>query len=256
MPVMDEFKEERKNLLKDGTPKEKFSYFWYYYKWHVIISIIIIIAAISLIHTYVTRKGVGFYAVMLNTGAYESAEAYSQEVSEALNIDTEKYEVLFDTTMYVDFNNMDDTTVASSQKMMVYIAAAEFDIIVTDTASLQHYAYTDTLYDLRDLLSKEQLEKYEPYFYYIDKNVLDEQAAASDAMDDSYVPEYPQDPSNPEDMAEPVPVGIYVDSCDDFTDNFYFRADDIVFSVVVTTTRPELAVKYLDYVFEKPQNSQ
>lgn len=250
MPVMDEFKEERA-ALKNKTLKEKLSYFWYYYKWHVIVTIIIIAAVISLIHTYITGKDVGFYAVMLNSGATENVEAYSQEVAEALGIDTEKYEVLFDTTMYVDFNNMDDTTVASSQKMMVYIAAAEFDIIVTDTASLEHYAYTDTLYDLRDLLSEEQLEKYEPYFYYIDKKVLDEKQAASDAMDTSYVPVYPADPSKPEDMAEPVPVGVYVNSCDDFTDNFYFKADDIVYSIVVTTTRPETAVQYLDYVFEE-----
>lgn len=250
MPVMDEFKEERA-ALKNKTPKEKLSYFWYYYKWHVIVTIVIIAAVISLIHTYITGKDVGFYAVMLNSGATGNTDAYSQEVAEALGIDTEKYEVLFDTTMYVDFNNMDDATVASSQKMMVYIAAAEFDIIVTDTASLEHYAYTDTLYDLRDLLSEEQLEKYEPYFYYIDKKVLDEKQAASDAMDDSYVPVYPADPSNPEDMTEPVPVGVYVNSCDDFTDNFYFRADDIVYSIVVNTTRPEAAVQYLDYVFEE-----
>ena len=250
MPVMDEFKEERE-ALKNGTPKEKLSYFWYYYKWHVIGGITVIAVIISLIHTYVTRKDIGFYAVMLNSTATENTEAYSQEVAEALGIDTEKYDLLFDTTMYVDFNNMDDSTVASSQKMMVYIAAGEFDIVVTDTASIEHYSYTDTFYDLRDLLSAEQLEKYEPYFYYIDKKVLDEKQAAADAMDSSYVPVYPEDPSNPESMAEPVPVGIYVNSCDDFTNNFYFRADDVVFSVVATTTRPELAIQYLDYIFEE-----
>ena len=41
MAVMDEFKEERE-ALKRGTPKQKLAYFWYYYKWHVIISVIII----------------------------------------------------------------------------------------------------------------------------------------------------------------------------------------------------------------------
>lgn len=251
MPVMDEFQNERKALLKNGTTKDKFSYFWCYYKWHVILTIIIIAAVVSLIHTYVTRKDVGFYAVMLNGRANESAEAYSLEVADALGIDSEKSEVLFDTTMYVDFNRMDDATISSSQKMMVYIAAAEFDVIVTDTASLEHYAYTDVLYDLRDLLSAEQIEKYEPYFYYIDKKVLDEKMAASDALDSSYVPVYPAAPSKPETMAEPVPVGIYVKNCKELTDNFSFMADDIVFSVVVSTTRPEMSIQYLDYIFEK-----
>ena len=49
MAVMDEFKEERE-ALKRGTPKQKLAYFWYYYKWHVIISVIIIGMLVSFIY--------------------------------------------------------------------------------------------------------------------------------------------------------------------------------------------------------------
>ena len=42
MAVMVEFKEERE-ALKHGTPKQKFTYFMDYYKWYVIIAVIIII---------------------------------------------------------------------------------------------------------------------------------------------------------------------------------------------------------------------
>ena len=77
-----------------------------------------------------------------------------------------------------------------------------------------------------------------------------EKQAAADAMDDSYVPQYPADPSDPSLMSEPVPVGIYVNTCDDFKDNFYFQADDIVFAFVCNSPHLELALDYLDYVFE------
>ena len=249
MPFMDEFKEERA-ALKNGTFKEKLSYFWYYYKWHVIGTIVAIVAIISLIHTYATRKDTALYTVILNGGSNVTAEEYALETAEALGVDTTDYEMLFDTTMYIDFQHMDDATIASSQKMMVYIAAAELDVIVSDTASLEHYSYTDTFADLREILSPEQLSKYEPYFYYIDKKVLMEKQAAADAMDDSYVPQYPADPSDPSLMSEPVPVGIYVNTCDDFKDNFYFQADDIVFAFVCNSPHLELALDYLDYVFE------
>ena len=36
MPVMDEFKEERA-AMKNGTPKEKNPYFYYYYNWYYIV---------------------------------------------------------------------------------------------------------------------------------------------------------------------------------------------------------------------------
>lgn len=250
MPVMDEFKEERE-ALKNGTTKEKLTYFWDYYKWHVIGTLLAILFVASMIHNYVTKKDVALYAVILNSADQATSEEYANQVAEHLAIDTKEYEVLFDTSMYVDFNKMDENTIASSQKIMVYITAAELDVMVTDTASLQHYSYNDTFYDLRDILSAEQLEKYEPYFYYIDKKVMDDKEAAYEAMDDNFVPQYPADPSNPEGMTEPIPVGIYVDKCDDFKDNFLFKNDDLVFSVFCNTTRLELALDYLDYVFEE-----
>ena len=48
MAVMDEFKEERE-ALKNGTPRQKLTYFWYYYKWHVIIALVVIIMIVSFV---------------------------------------------------------------------------------------------------------------------------------------------------------------------------------------------------------------
>lgn len=65
MAVMDEFREERE-ALKNGTPKEKLQYFWYYYKWHVIIALVVIIMIVSFVQQLRDRKDPAFYAVMLN----------------------------------------------------------------------------------------------------------------------------------------------------------------------------------------------
>ena len=65
MAVMDEFKEERE-ALKNGTPRQKLAYFWYYYKWHVIIALVVIIMIVSFVKQLTDRKDPSFYAVMLN----------------------------------------------------------------------------------------------------------------------------------------------------------------------------------------------
>ena len=46
-------------------------------------------------------------------------------------------------------------------------------------------------------------------------------------MNTDYTPDYP-DPLHPEDMQDPVPVGICLTDCKDLTDTYYFRGDGIV----------------------------
>ncbi len=66
MAVMDEFREERE-ALKHGTPKEKFNYFMDYYKWYVIIGILVIAAGIYTIREVMNRKAVSYTHLKLPT---------------------------------------------------------------------------------------------------------------------------------------------------------------------------------------------
>ena len=66
--VGDEIREERRKAMGRMTPKEKFAYFWDYYKIHALVTVIVIIGASSLIYNYVTYKDYGFYATLINTG--------------------------------------------------------------------------------------------------------------------------------------------------------------------------------------------
>ena len=80
MAVMDEFKEERE-ALKNGTPKQKLAYFWYYYKWHVIISVIVIGMIVSFIYQYTNRKDTAFNAVLLNASLLDQMSSPKLYVS-------------------------------------------------------------------------------------------------------------------------------------------------------------------------------
>lgn len=250
MPVMDEFREERE-ALKHGTPKEKISYFFYYYKWHVIITVFAIIAVTSLIVQVLSRKDTAFYIALINA-IDTSAETPDKSFEEYAGIDTDTAEVVYDTTMRINFSTMNEETINSTEKFVVYLAAKELDVVVSDTDIIRQYAHSETFYDLRDFLTPEQYEAYSPYFYYIDQAVIDVKNAAQDAYDYDFVPDYP-DPKHPENMEKPIPIGIYVTGCTALTDRFYFTNTDseLVVAVVLNTTRPDTASKYIDFLMQK-----
>lgn len=249
MAVMDEFKEERA-ALKNGTFKQKLSYFIEYYKWYVIVPVLVLLFGAYTVYEIVTTKDVAFYSVMLNGTALEGATQSSQEFAELINLDTEKYTIMWDSSMHIQEAGMDEISYTSVQKLVTYTAAAELDTMVSDSTSFRKYANSSTFYDVRNLLTEEQIAKFEPYFYYVDWKVVEEIEAANNAMDDTFVPTYP-DPTKPEEMEQPVPVGIYVSDCKKLTDNFYFKEEDIVLGVYSNSTRPELAVTYLEYLFSE-----
>lgn len=244
MPVMDEFKEERE-LIKERSFQERCSYFWDYYKWHVIGGIAIVALLGGLLHTFLTKKDTAFYAVMLNMSPSLTAESYKEGFAEFAGIDLEKYKVYFDSDMHMDLEAMDSATVSATQKMMVYVAAGDMDVMVADTAGMNQYAYTNVLMDLREFLSEEDYKKYEPYFFYMDRSLLEN---ASDVMKPM---NYPRNPSDPDSMADPVPVGIRINDCAALN-NTYFFSDRQYFSVIANSKRLELCHTFLDYIWDVP----
>jgi len=263
MAVMDEFKEERE-ALKHGTPKQKIQYFLEYYKWHVIIPVVAVIAIVSTIISIVNRKETALYVCMLNVSEKLNVEGTLQSTSNAdhnaafveyAGIDTDEYEVQLDTGMSINYSSLTGDDSASAQKYMTYLAAAEMDVIVTDAASIEHYAYLEDFYDLREILTPEQIEKYEPYFYYIDMVTVaerNEMLEDPDSLHTDYILIGP-DPRKPEEMQEPVPVAIYMDDCDLIREHFYFQTDEVVAGVFVNTTRLDMALQYLNFLLgEEP----
>lgn len=251
MPVMDEFKEERE-ALKHGTLKEKFSYFMDYYKWHVVIAAAAILFAVSLITQIVMRKDTAFYAAMINGTELESAQEYKESFAEYASIDLEKNEILFDTSVRINTDpaaSYNPESRASNEKLMVYIASGEVDVFVTEPEILEQYAHNEFFLDLRTVLTPEQIEKYGPWFYYVDQAVIDEQKAALDAMDLEYVPVYP-DPLKPDAMEEPVPVGIYLENSFALREHYSYSGEKLAVTIVANCKRPELAVKFIDFLLQ------
>ena len=249
MPVMDEFREERE-ALKHGTLKQKLSYFMDYYKWYVIIAVIALAIVISSVVQRLNRKETALYVCLLNAYTQE-AEGYAAGFAEFADVDLDSYNVILDTSMTIRAGEMDENNIASAQRVLLYISAAELDVMISDAETARGYANNDYFYDLREFLTQWQIERYEPYFYYIDMKVVQEWREAMDNDDASYVPSYP-DPRKPEEMEQPVPVGIYLDNSEILRGKFYFISDDVILTVLMNTTRPETVRQFIDYVMAEP----
>lgn len=247
MPVMDEFKEQREALKSKG-PKERLAYFWYYYKWYVIGGIAAVGFLVSFIIEVVNQKEDAFYGVFVNSYASEvNSEKYIQDFANIMNIDTNEYSVGIDSSLFIN-EDLGEASMTSSQKLMVYTAAGEIDVMASDATTFQPYAYNEMFADLRTILNEAQIKKYEPYFYYMDMAVVKEKQQAMDEMNDSYVPEYP-DPKNPAAMKEPVPVALYVNDNEGLKNAYSFTENEVVMGVIVNSGRLETAVGFIDYVF-------
>jgi hypothetical protein len=250
MPVMDEFREERE-ALKHGTLKQKFRYFLDYYKWYVVAAVAIVGFAASMIYNMVTRKDMAFSVSLINAFDIGSGDEYLASFAEYAGIDTEEFDIMADSSMQIDYTSTDQNTAASIQKLMVLVAAGEIDALLSDEAVIEQYAYSETFYDLRDVLTAEQLDAYGPYLFYMDQAVAD--AVSEAQMDPDYestaMPERP-DPRKPEAMEQPVPVGICLGEAQALNETYVFLSGEGILAVPATSPHLETVSQYVDFLLQ------
>jgi hypothetical protein len=248
MAVMDEFKEERE-ALKNGTWKQRISYYWLYYKWYVIVAAAILVFIVSFVHNILTRKEDAFAAAFINAWAQEGEEDYLQAFAQEAGIDLNEYQINMDSYLYITQGSLDQTTMVTTQKVMVYIASSSLDVLAADETTFQSYGYSEALADLRTLLTPAQLERYQPYFYYIDAKVQEKKIALEEQSGSSEGLIYP-DPTKPELMEDPVPVAVFINNSPSLQQAYTFSEDDVPMGIVVNSPRQQTAIAFLDYVMK------
>ena len=251
MALMDEFKKERETVLKNGTFKQKAIYIWEYYKWHIIVPILAIIAITSYIVNLVTAPDIIMNGVMLNIHNIESAhpsETLLTDFYKEQKVDTKKEEITLNTNLHYA---TDDATsnYESAQILVAWLAAGQLDFITGDVSALTDLAYKEYFTDLRDYLSDEQLEKYEPYFLYMDYDVYQKRSEAMSNMDDASIIELP-DCTKPEEMKDPIPVMIDISKSEKVKQVYGNTTEVLAFGVTVKETHKEMTTAFLDYLME------
>ncbi len=251
MPVMDEFRQERE-AIKNADKKTKWNYFWDYYRGHVSVGAFILFLVGFFVYSIVTAKETAFYGYFINTYADTSkSETFVAEFAPVAGIDPNEYHILIDTSLQISEGLLDETSISSVEKISTTIAASEIDFIAGDEETfLQYYANTDYCFDLREIYAQKELEKFEGYIYYVDLDEIrrKEQFIESQQLEQYVAKEY--DHFAPEQMGDPVPIGLCIQDCPKLKEIYYFQDGLVPMGIVINTQRLDTTLQFIDYIFE------
>lgn len=240
--------------VKNGTPKEKWYYFWEYYKAHAIVAAFLVIFVISYIYNALTAKDILLNGFFLNSISGKSAvEELKYDFLEKEAIDTAKYDVIFDADRIysLDLSSSDYSyNYKTSQALVTQTSAGDLDFVAGDLPVMTVTAYSEYFLDLSKVLSQEQLELYEPYFLYIDQPVLEQlmETKSSENEEMITIPDCRQ----PETMEKPVPVMIDVSSWDK-VEKIYDGGEEtrIAIGCIINSSNIETVLAFIDYLYER-----
>ncbi len=267
MAVRDEIREQRKKLKGQGF-KAHWDYFWEYYKIHTIVAVIALIFLGVLIRDISNNKPYALYALFVNSKGTDAQSYLQDEFSSYAGIDTSKEQVLVDNSANFLSSSMDQTVLATSEKIMALLSAKEMDVMVADEQTLYHYASQETFTDLRSVYSSDEIKELEDAgkLLYIDKGFMDYLASdeytaylTSRKYDKSnkyavmaakYDEEFEYDIPSKDEMDDPVPVGIILDdSAALMACNAYPDATPVV-GIVVNTQRQDVAKSFVEFLMK------
>lgn len=160
---------EQWNRLKDKPFKEKFSYFWYYYKFHTLGTLFVIFCIVMFVIAYKENsKEPSIYVALINSNYMTSVETpLMDDFVKSRNIDTDAHPAKFDISMTMADDVADDGSVANSQKLMALFNGHDVDVIVADQWVIEEYASLSAFYNLEELLPEDiYLKIQDKLFYY------------------------------------------------------------------------------------------
>ncbi len=248
MAVMDEFKEERE-AIKEKSFREKINYFVYYYKWHVLGCLAVVLLLCWFAVDMINSKEIAMYGVLLNASSQtlDSPDEFAEEFASYIDVDVEEYSLQFEHTFRMG-EQMDQLGLQANQTIMVYLAAGDLDIMTMDEYNFNKYAYKTVYSDLRNHLSEEMLEQYKDYLFYIDNAFVDEVERVSQEESLTYVIEYP-DYTDPDSMTEPIPVGINLAASEKFNEYYSYGDEEAFIGIVLNTENLDKCIKLLEFLF-------
>lgn len=270
MAISDEIREQRK-LLKGKGVKAHIAWFWEYERWPTILILVAAAVVISLIYHYATYKPYAFGVMFLNAYVQEDrSDELAEEFMEYAGMDSSSSEILVDLSESVTpgGNYSSEYEMYTVQKVMVEMAANQLDAMVMDAWYFDNYAGQGAFKDLREVLDEETLEKYKDKIYYYDAALLeDDEDALEEAVEDTDTTQEEAETEteeavnsellanftlpDPEEMEDPVPVGIWCNEASCIKNNGYYDNTACILGAISSGNHLESFQQFLEYLFEK-----
>lgn len=248
MKIADYIKNEYKKVA-EKPPKERWEYFWEYYKWPILAVILAVVLLVQGIAGVVNKKEIVFSGFVLNSRLVPDDSEFLQGFYDYAGIDSGSQEAAFycDITLN-DGNSKNDIT--AFQRIMASIATKETDFVIGQAVPFHLCAYntSNIFLDLRDFFDEETLARFADRIYYIDGDILAMLDAPLGEQVDMSAVTYP-DHTKPEDMKDPIPVGIDISDCEDLRSAYYLTDASLYLGIIANTPRLELALQLVEYLF-------
>ncbi len=240
MTILEAHKEQWNNL-KDRPLREKLQHIVTYY-WAPILACLCVIALLtSWIVQAVTQKEAVLSGYLLNAATKSTAEGdLEQAFLEQLQIDTQKYTADLMADVYYQ---ADSESYYVLQAVTVRAMAGMLDFIVTDADTYQ--VLTAYYGDLRQILTADQLEAYQPWFVYVEQAELD--ALTDHSVDSVALPQYY---SSSASLQDPVPIGIQLPETCLLWQFYDFLGEDVIFGFIGYSENQSNALEFLDYILQ------
>jgi hypothetical protein len=206
--------------------RKKLEYFWDYYKWWVLIPLIVILILGSLVKSFREEtKPVALYVVMIDSSmdedtASDMADAYAK----SRGIDVQETPIQIDTG--ISYPKSEDTaaladtaTVAGIQRYQALISTGTADVILSPPWVVEEHASDQAYVNLAELLPADLQELAEPYYCYYTN-----------------------------ESGESIPLGLDLESFEQIKEVY----EDVtpVLSVSAYSTRQEESIAFIRWILE------
>ncbi len=251
MKLYESINKNRRDYFATATKKEKFKYLVDYYGFRTVVALIILTVVIVYIVQACTAPEEILHGTFVNISQYGRSHAVAEIGENFLKdqkIDSSKFTASFGGNLTISENDP-ETTAASYQVLAAQVSGKMLDFIVSSPDFVTTYAYEGLFVDLSEVLTKEQMEMYEPYFLYVDGEIIKELQKTDLSSDESFNVTYP-DCRKPEDMKDPIPVLIDLSQSKQIKDLYNAKKIDLCYGILVIGPNQENAIKFLDYIMK------
>lgn len=232
-------------------------------KIHVIIWTIGLIFFGFFLYNELTAPSYLLRGFLLNTETTEknaTIEEMTQDFVKEYNIDIDRGDVLFDNSYICEPDNdkLAKETSTAIHEIMIGQTDQTLDFVLGPTEIMKRAMYESCaggMYiftDLSTALTGSQLELYEPYFLYVDQDVIDSLSETYKKDKNPSAIELP-DMTKPEEMKHPIPVMIDVSNSKKLTEIYGKKAEQLAFAIMEDTPSQALAMNFLEYITLKEE---
>ncbi len=173
-----------KKMSKDA--RRSLAYFWYYYKWHTIITILVVGAIIAFAVSFYEERKEYFLSVCfvnVTTECGDILKDYEKVVSGEINVTYDYRHAKVRDPYYVS----DDGINASVQKLQTVIVSGRADVVCTNTRAIDEYSVNSAFIDLREVCDEEFISEYSDYIYYVGDIPIGLDVMQSDILASAYI---------------------------------------------------------------------